>query len=487
MTPMRTESRLKPPKGLPRDAGEAGPLNFRRVGGRVLVTNEWGFFALLEPAAFADFLGGRLDPAGALHAELRTKGFLRAGLDFPGLARATAVKQLLAWPGPNVHTVVVTLRCNLKCLYCHASVVGLGDVAKDMTLETARKTVDFIFSTPNPELMIEFQGGEPLLNWPVVRFVTEYARARAAREGRKLHIALISNFTLLDEDRADFLAGQGVSFCTSLDGPAALHDRNRIHLGGSTHAVVTAWIRRLQQRHAGGRLRDKPNAIATITRFSLDSPEAIVDQAVELGLERIQLGPLDPIGFAKRSWETIGYGPEEFRRFYARALDRVLEHNRRGKRVYEKMALIFLIRILERGHWRFPNMDGLCRLAYNHDGGIYVSEEGRLLANEGDPFFRLGAVGETRFNQVLAHPALKAVRLAAQTDAQPLCSQCAHAPYCTVVPVQNYQTQGTVWGRMPSNHWCESLMGIFDLLFERMQDPPTRAIFESWVADFRDR
>ena len=99
------------------------------------------------------------------------------------------------------------------------------------------------------------------------------------------------------------------------------------------------------------------------------------------------------------------------------------------------MALIFLIRILRGGHWRFPNADGLARLAYNHDGGIYVSEEGRLLANEGDPFFRIGHVSESRYGEVMGHPTLRADLLAASTAAQPLCSQCAYSPFCTVVPV----------------------------------------------------
>ncbi|NNN04479.1 MAG: His-Xaa-Ser system radical SAM maturase HxsB, partial [Elusimicrobia bacterium] len=69
---------------------------------------------------------------------------------------------------------------------------------------------------------------------------------------------------------------------------------------------------------------------------------------------------------------------------------------------------------------------------------------------------------------------------------QPQCFQCAYAPYCTVQPVFNHETQGSPWGQMPTNGWCEKMMGIFDVLFSRLQDPKSRAVLESWLA-YKDR
>lgn len=481
------ETRLtQAPRPLPKPSGAAAAHGFRRLGGRILVTNEAGNHALLSPAEYEAYLRGGLSKDEGAGKELYDKGFLREHLDFPGLAEAFKRRRLLDWPGPNVHTIVVTRRCNYRCLYCHASVVDPSRTDADMDLATARRAVDFAFRSPNPELMLEFQGGEPLLNWPVVRFIARYARRKNEIRKKTLHLGLISNLSLLDDAKLDFLAAHAVSLCTSLDGPQDLHNKNRVYLGGNSHAQVVAGIEKVRRRRAGGEKMDPPNAICTVTRFSLGRAREIVDHLAGLGIERIQLGPLDPIGFARERWGEIGYSPREFLDFYAEALDRVIELCRGGTRVYEKMAMIFLVRILGGDHWRFPNGDGLCRLAYNHDGDIYVSEEGRLLANEGDPFFRLGNLDSARYEDLFDHPTLKTAALAAAPEAQPMCFQCAYQPYCTVLPVYNYQTQGGPWGHMPTNGWCEKLMGIFDLLFERLQDPAKRAVLESWVA-YRSR
>lgn len=186
-----------------------------------------------------------------------------------------------------------------------------------------------------------------------------------------------------------------------------------------------------------------------------------------------------------KSWDAIGYTSAEFVKFYGEALDHLISLNKQGVKAYEKMALVLLIRILEGGHWRFPNADGLARLAYDWDGAVYTGEDGRLLAAEGDAFFKIGTV-ESRLGDLLEHPTVKASLYAAMSWSQPMCFQCAYAPYCTVQPVFNHETQGGLFGRMPDNGWCEKMMGIFDLLFARLQDPEARKVLESWL-EYKDR
>ena len=79
--------------------------------------------------------------------------------------------------GPNLHMLVVTLRCNETCVYCHASRANMDAVHTDMTPEIAEKAVDLALRSTSPFITIEFQGGEPLVNYPVVREVVEYAIA----------------------------------------------------------------------------------------------------------------------------------------------------------------------------------------------------------------------------------------------------------------------------------------------------------------------
>jgi His-Xaa-Ser system radical SAM maturase HxsB len=450
------------------------------------MTNDAGEAAVLSHSDYQAYLSGALDEKHPLFNELLKKDFLRDGLDLPRLAERAVERHLLSWTGANVHTLVVTRRCNFKCAYCHASVVGEDDLSTDMPVDTARRAVDLAFQSPSPTLMLEFQGGEPLLNWPVVKFVVEYAAHKNKLHKRSLHFGLISNFSLLDDEKLDWLVARGVSFCTSLDGPADVHNGNRIYLGGNTHAEVTAGLRKIQARRKAGAKIDAPNAICTVTRQSFGRHKEIVDQLVELGLERVQFGPLDPIGFARKSWGAISYTSEEFVRFYAQALDYLIELNQKGVKAYEKMALIFVIRILQGGHWRFPNADGLARLAYNHDGAVYTCEDGRLLAAEGDGFFKIGDVRSSSYTELLEHPTVRASTIAALPQSQPQCFFCAYSPFCTVMPVHNYQTQGSLFGRMPDNGWCEKMMGLFDVIFERLQDPRSRTVLESWL-EYKDR
>ncbi len=463
--------------------------NARLLGSSVLVTNEAGEHSFLSPEDYQRYLAGGIaneDPLAAGPQGLIQKDFLRDQLDFRHLAGRALERHLLDWKGPNVHTVVVTLRCNYKCLYCHASVVDPSRTDRDMSLETARKTVDLIFQGQSPTLMIEFQGGEPLLNWPAVKFIVRYAKKKNELQKRSLHFGLISNFSLLDDEKLDWLIGEGVSFCTSLDGPEELHNKNRLFLGGNSHEQALAGLKKILARRSAGARVDPPNAICTVTRFSLPYPREIVDQIVGLGLERVQVGPLDPIGFARKSWGRIGYSSREFVAFYGEVLDHLISLNREGVRAYEKMALILLIRILEGGHWRFPNADGVCRLAYNWDGSVYTCEEGRLLANEGEDFFKIGHVAAASFQELMDHPTVRASLLAQSPSAQPQCFQCAYNPYCTVLPVYNHQTQGHLWGHMPANGWCEKMMGMFDLIFARLQEPAARKVLESWL-EYKDR
>ncbi|HEX4048520.1 MAG TPA: radical SAM protein, partial [Elusimicrobiota bacterium] len=304
---------------------ELGDFCFRKVGGRVLLTNDWGYHATLSEADFETFVQGRLPRDGAVWLELKKKGFLRGHRDLKDLAAKFAAHHPYLWKGPSLHIVVVTLRCNLKCVYCHSSVVGEAQREFDMTLDTARRSVDMIFESPNPSLMIEFQGGEPMMNWPVVKFVAEYARKKNRTANRQLKLMMVSNLTLLDEEKLAACADLGISICTSLDGPASVHDANRIHLGGNSHAATARWLERLVKSGTG------TGALMTTTRKSLSCAKEIVDEYRRLGLGQIFVRPLHYLGFAKKSWHVIGYEDAEFIAFYRETLDYAIDLNRGGQ------------------------------------------------------------------------------------------------------------------------------------------------------------
>lgn len=471
-------------------ARKAAGLYFKRLGGRILLTNDWGHHARLSPEDFGRFLKGGLKPEEPLWKDLQAKGFIRDHLDFAGLAKDHRQANSFLRQGPSLHILVATLRCNHKCLYCHSSAVGPGRRETDMTLETARSAVDLIFKNPNPNLAIEFQGGEPLLNWPVVRFAIRYARARNETQKRKLLISVVSNMSLMDSRKLDFLLDHEVSLCTSLDGPKDLHDRNRLFLEGGSHDLAERWIRELARRCEGEaspkRRIFKPAALMTTTRFSLTRGPDIIDEYLRLGLDDIFLRPLSPIGYAKRTWPKIGYSAAEFLEFYRRCLDRLLELNLEGKDIRERTAVILLTKILGRKDpgfvdLRSPCGAGLGQIAINYDGGVYTCDEGRMVAQQGDEIFRMGSLGRHDFRELLASPACRALCAASNLDGQPACSRCVYKPYCGLCPVHNYEAQGSIWGRMPAGDYCVVHKGLFDLLFERLENPESAGVFESWV------
>lgn len=469
------------------DPNKVGFFRFRTILGKVLVTNDLGRHRLLSQEDFRRFAAGEIGPDNPAYQALCDDGFVRDRMDFDVLSRAWAERHRYLWDGPNLHVVVVTLRCDHRCVYCHASSVRMGDHSTDMTEETARKVIDRIFSSPSKALTIEFQGGEPLANWPVVRLIIEEALERNRREGRSLWLNLVTNLSLMDDEKLDWLLERGVNFCTSLDGPMELHDRNRPRPGGGGHAGVARWYREIQKRTK--RRAFRIDALLTVTRNSLDKPREIVDSYDELGARSLFLRPLNPYGTATASWSKIGYTPEEFLVFYRAALDRVLELNRRRPRArpfVEQTARLFLAKILTDRDPNFLDLRSPCgagvgQLAYNWDGSVYTCDEGRMLARMGDDTFRIGSAAEGSYEESVAHPTVRALAVASCLDNQPSCSNCAYKPYCGVCPVQCYKEQGDIMGRMPTNTRCRINMGVLDFLFERLQDPSNARIFKTWL------
>ncbi|MBI3297198.1 MAG: His-Xaa-Ser system radical SAM maturase HxsB [Elusimicrobia bacterium] len=466
----------------------AGPCYARRLGRRWLLTNDWGHHAVLRGSEYASFLSSAPRRGAAWWTELEAKGFLRERLDFAGLAERYRRQNAFLWSGPRLHVMVLTSRCNQACGYCQAGSGARRGAGRDMSLETAGKVVEFAFRGPAEELTLEFQGGEPLLNWEALVFAVRRGRELAAAAGRALRLAVVTNMTLLDDAKLEFLMENGVGLCTSLDGPAALHDRNRPFSGGSSHALVERWLGRIARDYpdAADRRYPRPNAILTATRASLAEPEAVVDEYARLGLDSIFARPLTPLGAARKAWAAVGYEPEAYLAFYARLLARCLELERAGRPMRERMAAMLLTKVLRNADPGFTDLRSPCgaafgQLAYDHDGGVYTCDEGRLLAEEGDPLFRIGDVRGGSYEDAVRHPTVRACAVASNLEEQPVCAGCAYRPFCGVCPVYNYAAQDTIWGRMGTNGRCIVLKGLFDLLFKRLQDERDRPVLERWA------
>jgi len=458
-----------------------------RLGKEYILTNDAGDFARLDPARFRRFISsGTLAAETSACRELQAKNFIRGRLDFDGFAAKWGQSNAYLRRGPGLHIMVLTLRCNHRCLYCQSGAIGADSAKSDMGILTARKCVDFALKSPNDGITLEFQGGEPLLNWPALKETVSYGARKAKEAGKEIKFALVSNFSLMTSEKADFLIKNGVALCTSLDGPAALHDKIRILAGGDSHAAAIKWLRYFSKK-CGKDSDCGPAALLTVSKYSLGRAKEIVDEYKGLGLAGIFIRPLAPIGFAGAAWDKIGYSAGDFVKFYGESLAYIIALNKKGYFLKEKTAFLIIKKALgfrdnKYVDMRCPCGAGLGQLTYNYNGDIYTCDEARMLAWDGDDIFKAGNVFKDRYREVISSGAVKACASASSLDSQPACARCVWRPYCGVCPVYNYQTQNSFWGYMPANERCRLLKGIFEAVFNHLKDAKTRSqVFEKWL------
>jgi His-Xaa-Ser system radical SAM maturase HxsB len=457
------------------DPVQTGFFRFRRLDGKYLITNDFGRYRFLSDEEFRGFVAGTLDKKALLYTRLVNDGFIRDHLDFDGLAAVWRSRNRHLWQGPSLHVVVPTRRGELGA--------AKRGAAREMSLKTAERVAARIFESPSPSIAVEFQGAEPLANWPVVKLIIEESRKKALKTGKELRLSLVSNLSLMTDEKLKFLLKNEVGIRTALDGPASLHDKSRPFVGGNGHGKTVRWFRAI-----GEKTKNKPfrvSAVLTVTRLSLAKHREILDEYVRLGADGIFLRRLSPFDVPRKSWDKIGCTAEEFLEFYRKTLDAVLALNKR-KLFVEQTARIFLTRILTAAdprstNLRSPSGAGLGQLAYDVDGSVYACDEGLQVSRGGDDSFKIGDVAEGTYQDLAAHPAVKALAVASLLDNQPECSRCAYMPYHGVSPVQCYVEQGDIMGRMPTNTRCRVHKGILDYLFEKLQDEKNETIFRKWL------
>lgn len=474
---------------------KVGFFRFKKLKCNYLLTNDAGEFAFLAPASFDAYLAGKLEKLDdATLEELKNKHFIRDHLDFEGLAQKYAKRNSFLWTGPNLHIIVVTLRCDHGCRYCQSGAKNLSHRNFDMDRMTAQKVVDSIFESPNPNLVIEFQGGEPLANWDIVKLVIEYAKSKNKNIGKKILFSLVSNLSFMTNERLNFLLENNVTLCTSLDGPTGVHNKNRIVSSnkkrGGSHRNTTTWIRLIQDEMKKKKsYRFRINALTTITKASLPFHKEIVDEFLDLQLDRIFLRPINPFGLDKKTWSALNVTAKEFLEFYENTLNYIIDLNIPEKIIFlEKTAQIFLRKILLNEDANFLDLRSPCgagigQLAYNYNGDVYTCDEARMLAATNDHSFRIGNVKEGRtYQEMMNSEVVKTLCMASCLETLPSCSQCVYQPYCGVCPLYNYALEGDIFSKIPHNQRCQINMGILDFLFEKIENGAmTNKVFSSWV------
>lgn len=136
-----------------------GHFRFKKLKQDYLLTNDSGDYMYLMPKAFDDLCENRLSKFSCSEQDLlKERGFVSDGVASPRLIKRYCSKNSFLGVGTSLHIIVSTLRCDHKCVYCHASAQSNKGNNTDMDLETAKNVVDRIFESSNNVITIEFQG-----------------------------------------------------------------------------------------------------------------------------------------------------------------------------------------------------------------------------------------------------------------------------------------------------------------------------------------
>ena len=266
-------------------------------------------------------------------------------------------------------TVVLNVNtgCNLSCTYCYKEDLDIPSAGRKMELQTAIDSVEMLLreSPDEDRYTVVFFGGEPLSNRPLIETMVDYCERRFAELGKQLDFVMTTNATLLTDEIIDWLNAHRFGLSVSMDGPKAIHDKNRITVGGQgTYDVVRRKALRLLERYDSRPI----GARVTLTRGTTEV-ERIWDHLFnEMGFSEVGFAPVtsgDISSYNLSSEELI----EVFagmKRLGQRYLDAALEHRNIG---FSNMHQ--LITDLHEGHKKaLPCGAGLKMLAVDHEGEL---------------------------------------------------------------------------------------------------------------------
>jgi uncharacterized protein len=207
------------------------------------------------------------------------------------VARINAIPQKVTKFPLTTVVLNVNTGCNLSCTYCYKEDLTIPSKGELMGYDTAIQSVEMLLreSPDQPRYNVVFFGGEPLSNMPLIRGVVEYCEERFAALDATVDFTLTTNATLLNEKLIDWFNAHRFGLTISMDGPKAMHDKNRITVGGQgTYDVVKRKVELLLSRYTARPVGCR----VTLTRGVTDV-ERIFDHLYhELGFAEVGFGPV---------------------------------------------------------------------------------------------------------------------------------------------------------------------------------------------------
>ena len=375
--------------------------------------------------------------------------------------------------------IVATLRCNQTCDYCQVSRKPEASPQKyDLNLFDSESIANLINSSPSESIKIEFQGGESTLNMGFIESLIEKLKTSSKR----ISYVITSNLVSLSESTLKTCLQNNIDLSISLDGPEDLHTENRKHTDKDYFHKIIKNI--ATARKVLG--EDKINAVCTLSKRSLKRVNEIPLFYKKAGFHFLSLRHITEIGFARNN---KSYSFEEWFEAYREGLKTIIDINKKGYFMIEGIADIYIQKLFGSRNNIFVDMHnpiamGTNAIVINYDGQIYLSDESRMLAEEGDnslSFDKNIRQGDLTCLDIATSSTVTEVIQNSQILSSPICSSCAYQSHCGNDLVHNYNTSGDFIGYKPFSFICQRTKSIIELILDLCEDEGTAKVFKSWI------
>lgn len=370
--------------------------------------------------------------------ELKAAGKLWAADTFEPLAGDLKEKSAGIVKALCLH---VAHTCNLNCAYCFASQGNYHGERAVMSYEVGKQALDFLMdhSGTRHNLEVDFFGGEPLMNWQVVKDLVAYARSVEKERGKNFRFTLTTNGMLIDDDVIDFANKEMHNVVLSLDGRKEVHDRYRVDYAGkgSWETIVPKF-----QKLVASRPADKTYYMRGT--FTHENPDFLEDIKTMLDL-----------GFDELSMEPVVCAPDDPAALTEEDLNIVFDQ-------YEKLAQLMQER-RKAGkpftfyHYMLDLSGGPC--VYKRISGCGSGTEYMAVTPTGELYPCHQFVGEEDFKlgdiwKGVTNPAVQEQFAACNVYTRPQCADCWAKLYCSGGCAANaFHATGSIQGVY--EHGCD--------------------------------
>ena len=198
--------------------------------------------------------------------------------------------------------------CNLRCEYCFAAQGDFGHGRKLMSFEVGKAAIDFLIkhSANRHNLELDFFGGEPLMNWDVVKRLVKYARSVEKERGKNFRFTLTTNGMLIDDEVIEFCNREMSNVVLSLDGRKEINDATRVdYAGNGSYDRIVPKFRKLVEARGGKNYYMR----GTFTHANPDFTNDVFHMAdlgfTELSMEPVVCAPDDPAALTSDDLEIV--------------------------------------------------------------------------------------------------------------------------------------------------------------------------------------